>query len=98
MAERESDFGVFLVGFIVGSLVGAGTALLLAPQSGEQTRLILKDKSIEIKNKATTTADQLMERGQELYTEQKGKVETAMSSMKKSKDSTVEAPPVEDAA
>jgi gas vesicle protein len=92
MAENESDFGVFLVGFIVGSLVGAVTALLLAPQSGEQTRLIIKDKGIELKNKASTTADQLKERGQELYTEQKSRVETAITSVKKPKDLTADEP------
>lgn len=39
MSDRnESDFGAFLAGFIIGSLVGAAAALVLAPQSGEQTR------------------------------------------------------------
>jgi len=58
MAERDSDFVAFLVGFVVGGLVGAATALLLAPQSGEETRTLIKEKSIELKDKATETAEE----------------------------------------
>jgi gas vesicle protein len=57
MASHDSDFGAFLVGFIVGGLVGAATALMLAPQSGEQTRTLIRDKSIELKDKASETAE-----------------------------------------
>ncbi len=38
--------GVFVVGMIVGSLVGAATGLLVAPRSGQETRKILR-KSAE---------------------------------------------------
>jgi gas vesicle protein len=48
----SNDFGNFFAGFIMGGLVGAAVALLLAPQSGEETRAIIKDKSIELKDKA----------------------------------------------
>ncbi len=51
MSDRD-DFGVFLIGFIVGGVAGAVTALLLAPQSGEETRTLIRDKSIELKDKA----------------------------------------------
>ena len=46
MAERD-DFGAFVIGFIVGAVSGAVTALLLAPQSGEETRTYIKEKAIE---------------------------------------------------
>ncbi len=52
MAERD-EFGAFLVGFIVGGLTGAVAALLLAPQSGEETRTIIKERAIELKDKAS---------------------------------------------
>ena len=55
MGNNNSDFGAFLAGFVIGGLVGAATALLLAPQSGEETRTIIRDKSIELKEKATDT-------------------------------------------
>ena len=38
MNENESDLGAFLAGFVIGALVGAATALILAPQSGQATR------------------------------------------------------------
>ena len=56
MAERD-EFGAFLIGFIVGGLTGAVTALLLAPQSGEQTRTLIKEKSFELRDKASETID-----------------------------------------
>jgi gas vesicle protein len=52
MSDNNSDFGAFLAGFVIGGLVGAATALLLAPQSGEEMRTVIKDKSIELKEKA----------------------------------------------
>ena len=44
--------GKFLAGFIVGGVVGAVMGLLLAPQSGEETREMLARNSEELKNKA----------------------------------------------
>ena len=45
MSERD-EFGAFLVGFIVGGLTGAVVALLFAPHSGEETRAVIKERSI----------------------------------------------------
>ena len=56
MSDHD-DFGVFLIGFVVGGVAGAVAALLLAPQSGEETRALIKDKSIELRDKATETAE-----------------------------------------
>jgi len=56
MADRD-DFGMFLVGFVVGGVAGAVAALLLAPQSGEETRTMIRDKSIELREKAGQQAD-----------------------------------------
>jgi gas vesicle protein len=57
MSDRDGDFGAFLAGFVVGGLVGAAVALLLAPQSGEETRTIIHDRSIELKDKAVERAE-----------------------------------------
>lgn len=43
-----------LAGMLVGSLAGALTMLLLAPQSGKDTRMQIKDRSIELRDRATT--------------------------------------------
>lgn len=57
MSERD-DFGAFLIGFVVGGLTGAITALLLAPQSGTETRALIKDKSVELRDKAAETLEE----------------------------------------
>jgi gas vesicle protein len=44
-----------LSGFLVGSVVGAATALLFAPRSGEETRTEIRDKAIELRDQATDT-------------------------------------------
>ncbi len=54
MSDRD-EFGAFLVGFVVGGLTGAIAALLLAPQSGEETRGVIKERAIELADKASTT-------------------------------------------
>jgi gas vesicle protein len=56
MSDRD-EFGAFLVGFVVGGLAGAVTALLLAPQSGDETRTVIKEKAIELKDKASDSFD-----------------------------------------
>lgn len=61
----DSDFGNFLIGFVVGGLVGAAAALLFAPQSGEETRTLIKEKSIELKDKAVETAEDTRVRAEE---------------------------------
>ena len=55
----SDDFGMFLVGFVIGGVAGAVAALLLAPQSGEETRTLIKDKSIELRDMAAQQADQI---------------------------------------
>jgi gas vesicle protein len=64
MSDRD-EFGAFLVGFVVGGLTGAVVALLFAPQSGEETRALIKDKSIELRDKAQVTAEEAYSRAEE---------------------------------
>jgi len=64
MSDHD-EFGAFLVGFVVGGLTGAVVALLFAPQSGEETRAIIKDKSIELRDKAQVTAEEAYRRAEE---------------------------------
>ncbi len=53
----NGDFGSFLAGFVIGGLVGAAVALIMAPQSGEETRTLIRDRSIELKDKAAEKAE-----------------------------------------
>ena len=64
--------------FITGALIGAGVALLFAPQSGEQMRGLLRDYAARAKDELDDVVDQgaealdsTMERGHEFV--EKGK-------------------------
>ena len=74
MSERD-EFGAFLVGFIVGGLAGAVTALLLAPQSGEETRAVIKERSIELRDRAAAEAEEAWKRAEEAAQEAREKAE-----------------------
>ena len=63
MSERD-EFGAFLVGFIVGGLSGAVVALLFAPQTGEETRALIKDKSIELRDRAQMSTEEALARAE----------------------------------
>jgi len=63
--EVEKKERSMLVPFLVGGLVGAGIALLLAPKSGRETRADIKDLAVKTKEKIATT----IQKGRELYNE-----------------------------
>ncbi len=46
----NNELGAFLAGFVIGGLVGAATALILAPQSGEETRTQLLSQSVALRD------------------------------------------------
>jgi gas vesicle protein len=48
MNDNDNDLGAFLAGFVIGGLVGAAVALILAPQSGEETRRRIVDMSDDL--------------------------------------------------
>jgi gas vesicle protein len=78
MSENNTDFGTFLAGFLIGGLIGAAVALLYAPQSGEETRTIIKEKSIELKDKASETAEDARARAEKALEEAKARAEVAI--------------------
>jgi gas vesicle protein len=50
----------FLVGLLAGGLAGAVTMLLLAPQSGEETRMQIQEKGIELRGRTTRMMEDAM--------------------------------------
>ena len=50
MSDRGD--GAFFAGVLLGGLVGAAVALLIAPQSGEETRARIQDASLKLKDRA----------------------------------------------
>ncbi len=54
MHHHEEGFGVgaILLSFLLGSMVGAGLALLVAPQTGVETRRKIRDLADDISDRA----------------------------------------------
>ena len=48
--------------FLLGAAIGLILALLFAPQSGEDTRQLIKDRSSELKDKALADKDHFTQR------------------------------------
>jgi gas vesicle protein len=75
MSSDRDEFGAFLVGFIVGGLTGAVVSLLFAPQSGEETRALIRDKSIELRDMASQTAEEALARAEAAAAEARAQAE-----------------------
>jgi gas vesicle protein len=87
-----------LVGMLIGGLAGAVTMLLLAPQSGKDTRKQIQEKSIELRDRTTEMVEDtiaqvrtkannltvdLKDRGQEIAVKQLDHVSEAAQAGKK---------------
>ncbi len=60
--------------FLTGALIGAGVALLFAPQSGKQTRDLITEKSTEWKDRAVDIASETRDRAQATYEAARNKI------------------------
>lgn len=99
MADNSGDLGSFLAGFVIGGLIGAGVALLMAPQSGEETRALIADKSIELRDRAVETAGEVQSQAgdfasqtAETYNQQVKRIQAAVDAGKKPPKKDAEAP------
>ena len=66
----ESRGWEFLAGFLVGAVTGAAAALLLAPQSGEETREQIQERGSELQSRA----GDLTETGRKRAEEHRGRL------------------------
>jgi gas vesicle protein len=91
MGDEECRYsaGSLILGFFIGGLVGAGVALLLAPQPGAETRQKIKELADEAKEKAAQYAEEVKSKvtstvgkGKEILEEKKSLVTTAVEAGK----------------
>ena len=61
MSDRD-DFGSFLAGLVIGGIAGSIFALLYTPQSGEETRTMIKEKAIEIRDNASGKIEETIDK------------------------------------
>jgi gas vesicle protein len=82
MSDHNDNFGAFLAGILLGGLAGGITALLFAPQSGEETRTIIRDKTIELRDKANETLEETMSRAEKAANDTVKQAEMAFNQAK----------------
>ncbi|MEK6691385.1 MAG: YtxH domain-containing protein [Nitrospirota bacterium] len=70
--DRGFSAGTVFMAFIFGGAIGAGLALLLAPQSGKETMEKLKGLTEDVTEKASRYADQIKEKVNSAIEEGKG--------------------------
>ena len=98
----QNSGALFFAGLVTGGVLGAGMALLLAPQSGLETRLQIRNKSLELKDGAVEGLTEVGPRaqGQATAWQEKGKevseainqgTESIVQAVSESKDRVVEA-------
>ena len=61
--------GRFLAGFVVGGALGALAGVLLAPQSGEETRELLTDVSKDVVRKTDKTVRDIQDKADDVVTD-----------------------------
>lgn len=87
MASNDGgDLGSFMTGLIIGGLVGAGVALLMAPQSGEETREIIHTRGVELRDRADEEIAELRRRAETTMEEMRHQVDELSLQAKKTVD------------
>jgi gas vesicle protein len=89
MKDDGYSSGSMLLSFLLGGIVGAGLALLLAPQSGEETRKKIRGMAEDAKEKATGYVEKTkgkvtsyVDEGKEFYEQKKSLVKSAIDAGK----------------
>lgn len=87
--ERGCSGSAVALAFILGGVIGAGIAMLFAPESGRRTRERLRDfaadmrdKTIDLSEDLRDKAEDAMERGREVYEEKKSILSAAVQAGK----------------
>ncbi|MCH7532946.1 MAG: YtxH domain-containing protein [Gemmatimonadetes bacterium] len=74
--DHETQVINFISGLLLGAVIGAGVALLAAPQSGRRTRRRIQKTAVTLRDSATDHWDDLAD-------DVKGKVDDAIEGARK---------------
>lgn len=88
MSDRGGSAG-FITGLALGMLAGATLAMVLTPQSGEDTRDLLVAKAREAGERARDTAGDagdLLARGRQIVADAKARIDAAVAEGKDAAD------------
>ena len=77
MNDNSVSFGTFIGGVILGGLVGAGIAILTAPQSGQETIADLKAKSDQIRKELEQATENYKKQADQLIGNVQAQVDEA---------------------
>jgi gas vesicle protein len=87
--EGGFNSGSVLLSFLLGGMVGAGLALLLAPQAGTETRRRIREFADDVKGKASDYVDNtkesmssIIEKGKHVYEDRKSAIAAAFEAGK----------------
>jgi gas vesicle protein len=99
--SEETVTGEKALYFVLGAFVGAATALLLAPRSGEETRRIIASRAREgadfVANRSRDVADKTsnyIDRGKEILQQQRDHLSAALEAGKQAYRDEKEKPKV----
>ncbi|MFE8697049.1 YtxH domain-containing protein [Cytobacillus sp. FJAT-53684] len=82
-SEESINTKDFLIGALIGGIVGAATALFLAPKSGKELRTDINEQAIVLKEKTGQIRETAVARGTELATAAKEKTNAITQTVSK---------------
>jgi len=91
MRDEGYSSGSVLLSFLLGGVVGAGLALLFAPQSGSETRQKIRELADDVQEKSTEYVKQAKEKAASLVEEGKGYYDEKKSIIKSAVEAGKEA-------
>ena len=83
MSNQSNAVGGFGMGLVVGVVIGAGVALLYAPNSGEKTRKLVKDRVLDAWDDGVDQMNESRKQGKEMLDKVQKQVNEVMDTTKK---------------
>ena len=90
MFKRDENILSLILPYLIGGLIGAGIALLMAPKSGQETRHIIRNKGLEIKDRAAETVGDTRSRASQTIGDLTSQAREGISSVKDRSQEMVE--------